>query len=171
MRLFKFFCFDSDNVGETIKTLAKVVCSSGIAVFWATSLIYLIIGIFVGSLQYIESAFLCAVVWPFVVWVGNLILYAFGELVNNSILLASPLKAEREKARKAAAARAQQRIAEKQKQKNEAAERAIANPETDEDEYIDVTCPHCNEVLSYTKGQLQSPKGVICPLCDTSFKI
>ena len=163
--------FNSDHIGETIKTLAKVGCLVEIVALWAISLICLFIGIFGGSPQYIEFAFLGGTVGALVVWVGNLILYAFGELVDNSILLASPLKAEREKARKEATARAQQRIAEKQKQKNEAAERAIANPEIDEDEYIDVTCPHCNKVLSYTKGQLQNPKGVICPICDTSFKI
>ncbi|MBR3919161.1 MAG: hypothetical protein IKJ59_10560 [Clostridia bacterium] len=48
---------------------------------------------------------------------------------------------------------------------------AIANLEFDEDGYIDVTCPHCNEELSYTKEQLQNPEGVICPMCDYKFKI
>lgn len=40
--------------------------------------------------------------------------------------------------------------------------------EDDSDEfYIDMKCPHCQELLSYMNWQVQEP--LVCPICSTNF--
>ena len=68
-------------------------------------------------------------------------------------------------------AREQKRIAEKQAKRHEEAKATIANPDVDEDVFVDITCPNCKAELSYPKGQLQREEGVVCPMCDTMISL
>lgn len=37
------------------------------------------------------------------------------------------------------------------------------------DEYVDVICPNCEELLSYTNEFLKNNKGTVCPFCNNDF--
>ncbi len=164
--------FNFDDIGQKIKNVAKWSCWVEIVLVWIGAAISFIVFLSDDYLWYLLwIPFVAAIFGPFIIWLSYWMLYAFGELVDNSAIIAKPNKRANEKHEKAVNAREQKRVVEKQKQKIKVAKTAIANSEIDEDEFIDVTCPHCNEELSYTKEQLQSPEGVICPMCDTAFKI
>ena len=46
-------------------------------------------------------------------------------------------------------------------------ETGVEDEETEED-YIDITCPYCNEELSYTIWQIREGE-LICPMCNGEF--
>ena len=37
--------------------------------------------------------------------------------------------------------------------------------------YIDLNCPHCDEVLSFTKHDIENGKQIVCPFCNESFRL
>lgn len=43
--------------------------------------------------------------------------------------------------------------------------------EDDEDEMIDVTCPHCDETISFSAFELSEKDEVECPVCNQTFEI
>jgi len=43
--------------------------------------------------------------------------------------------------------------------------------EDGEDESIDITCPHCNETISFTGEELSENEEVECPVCHKTFEI
>ena len=164
--------FNFDDIGKKIKAIAKWSCWITIVLLWISAAIFFLVCL---SNRYLNDMLwipmVTAAFGPFVVWITFWPLYAFGELVDNSSILANPQKKAAEKQEKADNAREQKRIAENQKKQAKAAKSAIANTEISEEEFIDITCPHCGETLSYTKEQLQIPDGLVCPMCDNVFKI
>lgn len=148
-----------DNIGGKIKGLAKVMCAVG-------SIAPIIAGIVIISLdRYGRStpiAIAVMVLGIISAWVSTWLLYGFGQLIENSDIIAEEYK----RANKKATAKKNERI---QKQYRKEANVIIANPDADEDTFIDIICPNCNEQVSYTKGQLQGGKAVVCPMCDESI--
>lgn len=159
--------FNFDNIGQKIKTVAKWSCWIEIALVWIGAAIAFIVLLTTDMWPFIPLLLLAAIAVPFIIWVGYWMIYAFGELVDSNAIIAKQLKIANDKHEKTVNVH----VVEKQKQKIKVTKNAIANSEIDEDEFIDVTCPHCNEELSYTKEQLKTPEGLICPMCNAEFKI
>lgn len=87
------------NIGGKIKELAKVICSVGIAI----SVIAGIVMIGFGSSSYngdamVYMGFAVMIVGPLVSWIGSFFAYGFGELIENTTVIAElAAKADAEK--------------------------------------------------------------------------
>ena len=153
--------FSYDNIGGKIKGWAKWI--------FAIEAIAAVISGFVLMAQnedMILIGLLVAVLGPIVAWVSSWLLYGYGQLIENSDIIAEEYNRKNEKHEKDIA----KSHAKKEAQRREKVKATIANPNTADDEYIDITCPNCKEELSYTKEELQSGD-VICPMCDTHISI
>jgi hypothetical protein len=73
-----------DNIGEKIKMLAKVVCWIGIV---ASIIIGVVAAIGAGDIG-IVICLLIVILGGLLSWVGSFVLYGFGELVQNSAIIA-----------------------------------------------------------------------------------
>ena len=153
--------FSYDNIGGKIKGWAKWI--------FAIEAIAAVISGFVLMAQnedMILSGLLVVVFGPIVAWVSSWLLYGYGQLIENSDIIAEEYNRKNEKHEKDVA----KSNAKKEAQRREKVKVAIANPNIADDEYIDITCPNCKGELSYTKEELQSGN-VICPMCDTHISI
>ena len=153
--------FSYDNIGGKIKGWAKWM--------FAIEAIAAVISGFVLMAQdedMILIGLLVAVFGPIVAWVSSWLLYGYGQLIENSDIIAEEYNRKNEKHEKDIA----KSNAKKEAQRREKVKVTIANPNIADDEYIDITCPNCKEELSYTKEKLQSGD-VICPMCDTHISI
>lgn len=151
-----------DNIGEKIKNSAKWICI-------VESISAVIGGIFV-IIDDFDSFFkglLLIVLGPVVAYVSTWLLYGFGQLIENSDIIAQEYRRTNEKHEKAVAKNAER----KQSQKRQNIKATIANPNVKEDEYIDMNCPYCQAEISYTKGELLNGKELICPMCDAPISI
>lgn len=87
------------NIGGKIKDLAQVICYLGIAI----SVIAGIVMIGFGSSSYngdamVYMGFAVMIVGPLVSWIGSLFAYGFGELIENTTVIAElAAKADAEK--------------------------------------------------------------------------
>ena len=72
-----------DNIGKKIKTLASVITWIGIVCSIITGIILMFT-----SEKYILLGFLTAIVGSVASWIGSFLLYGFGELVENSAIIA-----------------------------------------------------------------------------------
>ena len=153
--------FSYDNIGGKIKGWAKWI--------FAIEAIAAVISGFVLMAQdedMILIGLLVAVFGPIVAWVSSWLLYGYGQLIENSDIIAEEYNRKNEKHEKDIA----KSNAKKEAQRREKVKVTIANPNIADDEYIDITCPNCKGELSYTKEELQSGD-VICPMCDTHISI
>jgi hypothetical protein len=73
-----------DNIGEKIKMLAKVVCCIGIV---ASIIIGVVAAIGADDIG-IVICLLIVILGGLLSWVGSFVLYGFGELVQNSAIIA-----------------------------------------------------------------------------------
>ena len=118
---------------------------------------------------------------PIVAYVGSWILYAFGELVEDVHAIRdkegttkevnAKRKAEKKIKREAelkeqqeAAARAKREAKERAKRQEE---NKSQNNELSDDDFIDIACPKCGEMLSFLKNETKG----ICPECGAEFEI
>lgn len=146
--------FAFDNIGGKIKGLAKFI-------FAILTIIELLGGFFFlieGNNEII--GLLIIVGGPILAWINSWLLYGFGQLIENSDIIANDYNRKYE-------------IREKKRETRlrEDAKVSISNPEVPDDEYIDIICPKCREELSYTKEQLQGENIVVCPICDTNISL
>ena len=153
--------FSYDNIGGKIKGWAKWI--------FAIEAIAAVISGFVLMAQdedMILIGLLVVVFGSIVAWVSSWLLYGYGQLIENSDIIAEEYNRKNEKHEKDVA----KSNAKKEAQRREKVKVTIANPNIADDEYIDITCPNCKGELSYTKEELQSGD-VICPMCDTHISI
>ena len=154
--------FNYDNIGGKIKGLAK-----------AAFIVEAIAAVISGLVMFAEDddmfliALLVAIVGPIVAWVGSWLLYGFGQLIENSDIIAAEYNRKNEKHEKVVIKNNERKQAQRRKE----VKATIANPEIAEDVFIDITCPNCKAELSYPKGQLQSEDGVTCPMCDAHISV
>ena len=151
--------FNYDNIGDKIKGLAKVTfvveaiaaVISGFA-FMASDEDLILIGLLLlgGG--------------PFVAWVSSWLLYGFGQLIENSDIIATG----RNQVVEAPAETVSENTNQNPTTISSAVNEIIADPSLDDDYYVDINCPHCKEHLSFTKGQLKSGN-LSCPACDTQI--
>ena len=149
-----------DNIGGKIKSWA-------VWIFVVEAIAAVIGGIALIANDNGLVAFLTIVFGPIAAWVSSWLLYGFGQLVENSDIIAAEYNRKNEKHEKVI----EKNNERKQAQRRKEAKTAIANPEVDEYVFIDITCPNCKADLSYPKKQLQSEGGVICPMCDAHISI
>jgi hypothetical protein len=104
---------------------------------------------------------------PIIAWVSSWLLYGFGQLIENSDIIAEEYNRKNEKHEKVV----EKNNEKKQAQRFKEVKAAIENPDVDEYKFIDITCPNCKATLSYPKWQLQSEEGVTCPMCDAHISV
>ncbi len=158
--------FSYDNIGSKIKSWAMWI-------FTAEAIISILVGIILMN-EIVLIGLLVAVLGPIVAWISSWCLYGYGQLIENSDIIAEEHRRVNEKYEKVVAknkAREQKQFAEKQAKHREVAKAIIANPDMDEDVFIDIVCPNCKAELSYTKGQLQTEERVACPICDAAISL
>lgn len=131
-----------DNIGGKIKNMA-------VWVFRIEAIAAVITGIALMGTDkdLILYGLLFLLVGPIIAWVSSWLLYGFGQLIENSDIIAEEYNRK------------------KQIKAN------MENPNFDEDKYIDITCPNCKAELSFTKGHLQSGAELTCPMCDSTFSV
>ena len=151
-----------DNIGGKIKGLAK-------ASFIVAAIAEAITGIalMASDEDLILYGLLVLIAGPIITWVSSWLLYGFGQLIENSDIIAEEYNRKNEKHEKVV----EKNNERKQEQRMKAIKANIVNPEISEDEFIDFTCPNCKAELSFTKGQLQSGEELTCPMCDTPISV
>ena len=153
-------CIMFDNIGDKIKTLAKVVCWIGIIACIITGIVLM-----ATDEDLVLAGILTAVLGSILSWVSSFVLYGFGQLVENSDIIAKQSARNNEKHSK----KVQQQQEQQRKDKVKAIKTAINDANVSEDTYIDIICPNCGESLSYTKQELMANKTLICPMCDAEI--
>ena len=154
--------FNYENIGNKIKGLAQMAF-----VVEAIAAVITGIALMASDEDLILYGLLVLIAGPIIAWVSSWLLYGFGQLIENSDIIAEEYNRKNEKHEKVVIKNNER----KQAQLRKKAKDAIANPEVDEYEFIDITCPNCKAYLSYPKGQLQSEEGVTCPMCDTPISV
>jgi hypothetical protein len=149
-----------DNIGDKIKSSART-----------SFILWTIVAVISGIVLMFEESFvvglLVALVGPGFLLGFFQLVYGFGQLVENSDIIAEEHKRVNEKHEKAVAKNNEKKQAQRKKQ----IKANIENPNFDEDEYIDITCANCKAELSFTKGQLQSGEELTCPMCDAHISV
>ena len=149
-----------DNIGGKIKSWA-------VWIFIVEAIAAIIGGIALIANDNGLVGFLTIVFGLIPAWVSSWFLFGFGQLVENSDLIAAEYNRKNEKHEKVVAKNNEKKQAQRKKQIKENME----NPNFDENEYIDITCSNCKAELSFTKGQLQSCEELICPMCDAPISM
>ena len=129
---------------------------------------------------------------PLVAWISSVFIYGFGQLIENSDIMASEVVANNSDLRTVFgresltpkpddSAKIKELIREKKKAKEQKAsdtqnaqdedqEDNVADNEMDADcepEYYDLVCPKCKHLLSFTVEEIQGGEQLVCPLCDS----
>ena len=149
-----------DNIGGKIKNWA-------IWIFIVEAIAAVIGGITLIVIDSTLVGLLTILFGPIAAWVSSWLLYGFGQLVENSDIIAAEYNRKNEKHEKVVMKNNER----KQEQRRKEVKAAIANPEVDEYVFIDITCPNCKAVLSYPKEQLQSGEELTCPMCDAPISV
>ena len=154
--------FNYENIGNKIKGLAQMT-------FVVEAIAAVIIGIALMATDedLILYGLLVLIVGPIIAWVSSWLLYGFGQLVENSDIIAAEYNRKNEKHEKVIAKNNER----KQEQRKKAIKAAMANPEISEDEFVDIACSNCKAELSFPKGQLQSGEELTCPMCDAPISL
>ena len=150
--------FEYDNIGGKIKGWAKWIFAIEAIATIIMGLIFMGVSVLAG--------FLLMLFGPIAAWVSSWILYGYGQLIENSDIIAEEYKRVNEKHDKVVA----KRNAEKQAKRLERAKVVIGNPNVADDEFVDITCPNCKTELSYTKEQLLNDD-LNCPMCDAHISL
>ena len=149
-----------DNIGGKIKNWA-------VWIFIVEAIAAIIGGITLVANDNGLVGFLTIVFGPIAAWVSSWLLYGFGQLIENSDIIAAEFNRKNEKHEKEVAKSNEKKQAQRKKQ----IKANMENPKFDEDEYIDIACPNCKAELSFTKGQLQSGEKLTCPMCDAPISV
>lgn len=154
--------FNYENIGNKIKGLAQMAF-----VVEAIAAVITGIALMASDEDLILYGLLVLIAGPIIAWVSSWLLYGFGQLIENSDIIAEEYNRKNERHEKVV----EQNNERKQEQRKKAIKATIVNPEISEDEFIDITCPNCKAELSFTKGQLQSGEELTCPMCDTPISV
>ena len=159
------------NIGAKIKGLAKVGCWVGIVgcIFAGVVLLFT-------EEEFIPIALGVAVGGGLASWIGSWFLYGFGQLIENSDVIAahyqkinaSEEQRQQQQVKKDRQASQKRKQAEQHRQKQEA-KKALQNQEVEMEETVPLTCPHCGTPVDYTKSELEGSQKLECPFCYTTF--
>lgn len=81
-----------DNIGGKIKTVAKVVGFTGIGISILTGLLFLLVAFSEEKFSYFGIGILVAFLGSLISWVSTIALYGFGQLVENTDVIAKQSK-------------------------------------------------------------------------------
>ena len=154
--------FNYENIGDKIKGLAQMAF-----VVEAIAAVITGIALMATDEDLILYGLLVLIVGPIIAWVSSWLLYGFGQLVENSDIIAEEYNRKNEKHEKVIAKNNER----KQEQRKKAIKATMANPEISEDEFVDIVCSNCKAELSFPKGQLQSGEELTCPMCDAHISV
>ena len=149
-----------DNIGRKIMTLAKIICWLGIipcVIVGIALILYDDNLIFAGVLTIVFGAVFS--------WIGSFLLYGFGQLIENSSIIAKDFVRKNDKHSK----KEQKKEEENRKNRFEKIQQMLNDASVAEDEYIDIYCQNCGESLSFTKLDFASNDEMICPVCDAKI--
>lgn len=147
-----------DNIGGKIKSFSMFVCIVGIITAVCIGISFILNGNAI-------IGFVILAVGSIVSWLGSFFSYGFGQLVENSDIIAAQFKRENIKYEKNIK---KQQEAKKQKQ-NQEARNMVSSVNVSDNEYIDIPCPICGERLSFLKSDFISNEVLECPLCISEF--
>lgn len=154
--------FKYENIGDKIKGLAQMIfVIEAIAAFIAG------IALIASDEDLIPLGLLVIVIGPIIAWVSSWLLYGFGQLIENSDIIARECNRKNEKQEKVVI----QNTTRKQEQRKEVIKSTMVNPEISEDEFADIYCSNCKARLSFPKEQLQSNDELTCPMCDAPISV
>lgn len=149
-----------NNIGGRIKSLAKAICWIGIIGCVVTGIVLMII-----DDDYVLIGILIAVFGSAASWIGTFFMYGFGQLIENSDIIAQQCSRNYQENVKES---------EKEKQKTEnkrqqIRKERIIDADTPDDEYFDIQCPNCGAQLSFTKLELLESEKLLCLMCNKEF--
>lgn len=90
-----------ENIGKKIKVLAQVVAWIGIIASVIAGICFIIVGGYYGGGAMILAGFAVMIVGAFFSWISAFFTYGFGELVDNSAIIAGKQKADASEAYRA----------------------------------------------------------------------
>ena len=154
--------FNYENIGDKIKGLAQMTF-----VVEAIAAVITGIALMASDEDLILYGLLVLIAGPIIAWVSSWLLYGYGQLIENSDIIAEEYNRKNEKHEKVVEKNNEKKQAQRKKQ----IKAYMENPNFDEDEYIDIACPNCKAELSFTKGQLQSGEDLTCPMCDAPISV
>lgn len=153
-----------DNIGGKIKGLATAVTVIGI-------ISSIICGIFLLAEEEALLGIVVGAAGSFVSWISSFVLYGFGQLVENSDIIARYItydkSDEAERIKEFTNFDNQYpgyRYDESATQSNNFEEEI--NETFKESDYVDFRCPHCRETLSFTQENIKIHKTLTCPMCE-----
>lgn len=73
-----------DNVGYKIQRVAKVICWVGIVYFGLGGFAYVFDGVSHDNTEDVILGFVFMICGPLISWIGSLLLYGFGQLIENT---------------------------------------------------------------------------------------
>ena len=157
-----------DNAGKQIKGIAIEFFITQIVVGILAAVTLFVISaladedaVWIGCLL---GGLFTLVATPFAAWFSALILYGFGEMVDTAIANRQGVASAVSKAVKKVASPIIPKQPEVPKTPKTEKERFFSD---NDDDWMDICCPHCGEQLSFLKGTQLGH----CPNCDKQFDI
>ena len=136
------------NIGKKIKLMAVVFFSIGVLASLITGIIF-----FADEEPLIGA--LIIIGGSFVSWVSVMLIYGFGQLVENSDIIAAQFKRVNKKY-----------VSQREREELQTAKASVRNSDLPDDALIDITCPECKKELSVEKGDIINNADIICPYCE-----
>ena len=147
-----------DNIGKKIKMLARIGTWIGIV----SSVICFIVFVSIDDDLFLIG--LCvALLGPLLSWISSFVLYGFGQLVENSDIIAENMP-KRESPYPNEVAKDATVFLKKEAPKKVDIEE-IKNT-YDLGILIEDVCPSCGEMVSFPRDMLEKEREVTCPYCD-----
>lgn len=170
-----------DNICGKIKTMAQAICALGI-------IGSVIGGIVLISVDMVIVGIIVLIGGSLLSWLGSFGLYGFGQLIENTDILVAQGKknyqrsGETEKndgvpvGEKYKEDDSEQNVDNKISEEMSQNEIENDNSETevldsDSDEFVDVYCPECGKMLSFTKEYIRQSPFLFCPHCGTKIAV
>ena len=161
-----------DNIGSKIKTLAKVIT-------WLGIIASIIIGISIivsgtGDAVTIGAGIGAAIGGSIGFWIGSFLLYGLGQLIENTDTLVEQneeILAKMLKEMRKSNSNKEQSPKNKVTKTDEAPSQVKIAIAQSNSKYVDLNCPHCDEVLSFNRQDVENGKQVVCPFCNESFSL
>lgn len=144
-----------DNIGGKIKGASVTICVIGIIASLCAGFFFLREDLFLGVVIMIAGSL--------VSWLGSFFSYGFGQLIENSDIIAKTIKRENMKNENA------EKIQQEIKKHNRTAKNKVLSDDVSGNDYIDIPCPSCNEMLSCQKMDFIVNDVLVCPLCNAEF--
>lgn len=144
-----------DNIGGKIKGVATIICVIGMIASLCVGFFFMREDIFLGIAIMIAGSL--------VSWLGSFFSYGFGQLIENSDIIAKTIKRENMKNENA------EKIHQEIKKHNQTAKNKVLSDNVSDNDYINIPCPSCNEMLTCQKNDFIVNDVLVCPLCNAEF--